>query len=342
MRILWTIHLYPPKHNCGAEYAAHFVNKYLIEQGHDVRVLIYQADQNKVRTPYNLDGVEVFSPATFVTPTETYTGSEQKLDAYRWADVIISHLDYSSHTKNLCRPGILNKPFIHFAHSNHIYPSQESVTQNMATVYNSKWVAKDLDYKMPSCVLYPPVDPEFYNVSPNPEKNKYIALINLNKNKGGAIFSEIAKAMSDRQFLGIKGSYEEQIFEDLPNLTIVENTSDIRKYYKDIRILLMPSEYESWGRTATEAMSNGIPVIFNWTPGLNENIGPDAGIVINERDNIDLWVKKIKYLDRKNSYNTYSALSRQRAAELWEMTKNQLAEFHNLLLNLAHGRSANL
>lgn len=343
MNILWPIHLYPPKHNCGAEYAAHFINKFLIAQGHNVRVIIYQAEQNRVKVPYVFDGVEVFGTANFVDPSETHSEGSAKLDPYRWADVIISHLDYSAHTRNICR--VLRKPFIHLAHSSHIYESQANMLQGMpphATVYNAKWVAEKLAYKMPSMVLYPPVDPNYYNVCENPEKNEYIALINLNENKGGHIFYEIAKAMPDKKFLGIKGSYEEQIMEDLPNVMIVENTSEIRKYYKQIRILLMPSKYESWGRTATEAMANGIPVIFNWTPGLNENIGPDAGLVVTDRDCISSWMTKIKLLDNKKTYAAFSKASRARAAELWETTQNQLQEFHKLLLSLIHGRSGNL
>lgn len=343
MNILWPIHLYPPKHNCGAEYAAHFINKFLIAQGHNVRVIIYQAEQNRVKVPYQFDGVEVMGATNKVDPSETYSASDGKLDPYRWADIIISHLDYSVHTRNLCR--ILRKPFIHLAHSDHDYSSQSNMLPNMpphAAVYNAKWVAEKLAYKMPSCVLYPPVDPNYYNVCDDPDKNEYIALINLNENKGGKIFYGIAKAMPDKKFLGIKGSYDEQILEDLPNVMIVENTSDIRKYYKQIRILLMPSKYESWGRTATEAMANGIPVIFSWTPGLNENIGSKAGISIGDRNDVDLWVKKIKSLDNKKTYKAASSLARNRAAEVWSETQNQLQEFHKLLLSLIHGRSGNL
>lgn len=319
MRILWTIHLYPPKHNCGSEYMAHFINKFLQSKGHEVRVVLLDAKRNKIHVPYTFDGIEVFGPS----------GSE---DQFRWADIIFTHLDYTHYSVEMGR--IVKRPVVHFVHNDTPYQSILNSGPNTHVVYNSKWIAKKLAYDKKSCVLYPPCDPDYYNVCPAPEKNKYIALINLNENKGIKQFYEIAKEMPDKQFLGIKGSYCEQIVEDLPNVTIVENTSDIRKYYKDIRILLMPSEYESWGRTATEAMANGIPVIFNWTSGLNENIGPNAGIAIQNRDDIDLWVKKIKALDNKKTYQAASNASRSRAAELWQITSEQLENFHTFISNL--------
>ena len=90
----------------------------------------------------------------------------------------------------------------------------------------------------------------------------------------------------------------------------------------------MPSDYESWGRTATEAMCSGIPVICSPTPGLLENCKDAAyyvGTAINNPEpgeaqvdllSVDDWVKAIRLFDCEETYKKYSLLSHQRSAEL--------------------------
>jgi glycosyltransferase involved in cell wall biosynthesis len=227
MRILWSIHLYPPKHNCGSEYVAHNINKYLISKGHHIRVILHQATMHKVDVPYMYEGVEVFPP----------TGN---LDAYRWADVICTHLDYTQFTMLMASGA--NKPLFHFIHNDIEYSSIVNGMSNNYIVYNSKWVGEKLKYKWPSMVLPPPCDYDMYNVCDDPFENEFITLISLNKNKGGEQFYKIAEAMPDKKFLGVVGSYDEQIIRhDLPNVTIVPNTPDILSVYRKTKVLLMPS-----------------------------------------------------------------------------------------------------
>jgi glycosyltransferase involved in cell wall biosynthesis len=148
----------------------------------------------------------------------------------------------------------------------------------------------------------------------DPSKNEYITLINTNENKGGKIFEKIAQAMPNKRFLGVLGSYDEQMRNNLPNLKIVPNTSNILPHYKETRILLMPSEYESWGRTATEAMCSGIPVISSEADGLKENCG-SAGIYIKDRNDIKSWVSEINKLDDKKAYEEASRKAKARSRE---------------------------
>ncbi len=163
-------------------------------------------------------------------------------------------------------------------------------------IYNSFWLKDLLNYNFSNFILPPPTDYRYFDLGIDPIKNEYITLINLNKNKGGEIFEQIAKAMANKKFLGVIGSYDEQIIPKLPNVRIVEKSVNIKDYYAITRILVMPSEYESWGITATEAMSSGIPVICTETPGLLENCGK-AAIYVKKRDDIKAWVKAISDLD---------------------------------------------
>lgn len=319
MRVLWSIHLYPPAHNCGSEYVSHHVNKYLISKGHEVRVILHQYDGPM----YTYEGVEVF-PAT------------GRIEAYSWADMIATHLDMTQYS--IIMASEAQRPLFHFIHNNITYDCIQNSEYGNYAVYNSEWTRDFIKYKQPSLILHPPCDVKYYNVNSSPGQNEYITLISLNERKGGWLFGRIAEAMPDRKFMGVIGSYDnsgplklsqQQIIDIMPpNVTIVPNSPDILAAYKQTRLLLMPSDYESWGRTATEAMCNGIPVICTPTPGLKENCG-EAGTYIGytientipgeamvNLGTIDEWVKAIRSFDNPEYYNKKSLACRARAAEL--------------------------
>jgi glycosyltransferase involved in cell wall biosynthesis len=84
--------------------------------------------------------------------------------------------------------------------------------------------------------------------------------------------------------------------------------------YARTRILLMPSEYESWGRAGVEAMASGIPVIASPTPGLKESLGK-AGVFVN-RGNRDGWQAAIERLDDPAAYAAASSAALRRSKQL--------------------------
>jgi glycosyltransferase involved in cell wall biosynthesis len=301
MRFLWHIHLYPPYHNCGAEYMAHCLNKFLISRGHTVRVLLRQASSNNPTGIYDIDGVTVFPPKTKMDPL------------YLTSDIICTHLDYTKEAILMARKW--KKKCLHFVHNSSQYESILDAPE-VDVVYNSQWVAEELKYKNKSFVLYPPVDYNYYQVS---SSKKYITLINVDLNKGGHILAQIAHRMPDKEFLAVKGSYSAtaagQFLDYPPNVKVIENTPNILDVYKETRVLIMPSLYESWGRTATEAFCSGIPVVCSATKGLMENCDY-AGIYVHDRDDIDQWVRWLKRLDYENFYNMASEKAYKRAHEL--------------------------
>jgi glycosyltransferase involved in cell wall biosynthesis len=337
MRILWSIHLYPPAHNCGSEYVAHHVNKYLISKGHECRVILHRYNGPM----YTYEGVEVF-PAS---------GS---VDAFRWANIVATHLDFTQFTILMAREA--KRPLVHFVHNDIEYASIKSAHHGQAVVYNSRWIADKIKYPWPSITLHPPCDFNYYNVNEDPINNEYIALISLNERKGGYMFKKIAEAMPGRKFLGVIGSYDnpgsmklsqESIVAMMPpNVTIVPNSPDILSVYKKTRLLLMPSDYESWGRTATEAMCNGIPVICTPTDGLKENCGdaadyvgypiPDAlpGEASVKIGNTGQWVDAILRYDDPVYYREKSVLCRERARELDPL--RELEALESFLLNVKY------
>jgi glycosyltransferase involved in cell wall biosynthesis len=307
MNILCSIHLYPPTHLCGAEFMLHAINKHLQSKGHEIKVLLHQANHYKIENHYVYDEVDVFPPEQ---------NTIQNL--FLWADVVVTHLDYTGWT--IGAGSIYNKPVVHLIHNTHTYRSIADSDKKQYIVYNSEWAKGVLGYKHKSIVVHPSVDWRFYDVQKDTEKNEFITMINLDHNKGGHILKAIAERMPHKKFIGVKGSYSEpakigQYTNQPSNVTVLNKTDKIKEVYEKTRVLIMPSEYESWGRTATESMCSGIPVICTPTPGLLENCG-SAGTYIQNRDNIDDWVKAIEKLDSKKEYSKASKKAKERSREL--------------------------
>lgn len=152
---------------------------------------------------------------------------------------------------------------------------------------------------------------------------EYITLVNLCRNKGVRQFYKIAEMMPEKRFLGITGSYMDQHTNCPPNVTIWPKTP-IKEVMRVTRLLLMPSDYESWGMVAAEAQANGIPVICSPTPGLMENCGNGAKYM-NWRY-VTNWVSLIKQLDNPRTYAKWSKRALDRTKERPDRTE-ELIQF---------------
>jgi glycosyltransferase involved in cell wall biosynthesis len=296
----WMIHMYPPEHNAGAEMMAHTMNKYLIQEaGAKVNVILNKKD------------LELYERVNIIGR------KDKKLvnTAIGESNILLSHLDNEPHAVSTAVE--TKKPLVLVMHNSfrtkYLKEFNKRLPNNLYLIHNSEWIKdyyKDLD--LPSIVVYPPVSWRDFSLTSSRE---YVSLINMNKNKGGEIFLKIVDKMPDIKFLGVKGAYDEQMLEKKKNLILIDNTPQIKEVYSKTDILLMPSKYESWGRTAVEAMSAGIPVIAHPTPGLKESCGY-AGIFC-DRDDIDAWVREIRRLKTDEAYyKTKSEACLKRAKEL--------------------------
>jgi len=299
--ITWIIHKYVPDHNAGSEWMAHAMNQFLIQNmDFNVNVIV---DESSV---YEYERVNILEATDYA----------RNEDFIRHSGVILSHHTQEPHAVKTA--GIIKRPIVCLMHDDGRKKNlQEYIRlpyrKNIYLIHNSYWLKEYYSlFGFQSIVLFPPVFWRDYAVDTNHE---YVVLINCNRNKGGEVLIEIARRMPDIQFLGVKGAYNRQYLGNLPNLTYVEQTPYIKKIYAQTDILLMPSKEESWGRTAIEAMSSGIPVIANPTPGLLESCG-SAGIFCN-RDKPDAWVREIRRLKSDpDYYKSVSDACKERAISL--------------------------
>lgn len=299
----------PPQHLAGSEVTLLAILRGLVKRGHECVIAAAEVSDPH----YVIDGIEVFRP-----PEAEPARSRWFMEKAGWADVILTHLNCTGLAMQYAREA--SKPLVHLIHNtsqikfHNIRPIRAQLL-----VFNSEWVRSTTPMN-PSIVVHPIVDPIDYQVErPDAEA---VTFINLTVTKGALVFYELARRLMDTPFIGVKGAYGEQhlISDGLENLTIHEQTPDLRPIYAQTKVVLMPSDYESYGRVAVEAACSGIPAIVHPTPGLKEALGP-AGIYI-DRANIDAWELELR---RLLNDEVYYAERSQAAQELAKSLKPEVA-----------------
>ena len=164
-------------------------------------------------------------------------------------------------------------------------------------IANSEYVSERLktDFGVESDIVYPPINFDEYRV--DNDEDGYIAAVNpRNYDKGADIFLNIVRSMPSEEFLSA-GSYRDSSLrkqaESLDNLTHMGYCEDMREFYSQVKLVVVPSRWnEAFGRAAAEAMINGIPLVVSDRGGLPEIVG-DAGEIVSDIESPDAWVEAI-------------------------------------------------
>lgn len=307
MKALAVVDKYPPTHNAGADVMLHVMLRDLVRRGHEVTV----AGDNV--EPGVFDGVAV---------VKARAGELRRLAVD--ADVVISHLKAIGPAVAAAGP----RPVVQILHRDKqpIHPGASLV------VANSEWLAfEHRTFTGKLVVVRPPVWVAEYETDISAATD--ITLVNIIEAKGSGLFWQLAQMMPERQFLGVLGGYGSQVVHRAPNVEIVAHTPHVvSAVYARTRVLLVPSQHESWGRVAIEAACSGIPVLANPTVGLVEALGP-AGLFIDRRRPNE-WKSAIAALDDPDLYRVWSDRVRARAVELDGIARDDLDRFHRHLCTL--------
>lgn len=283
MKVVACTHQYPPGSRVGSWLSTHEYLAHLAARGHRVDVIRLRAGR---RSDYRHEGVTV------------HAGPGWRDRLIPEADVLVAHCgDGGAIAEASC-------PTVRFVHM----PCPDKDLAADLVVWNSETSRVPIPGR--SIVLHPPVHPDRYRTTPGDR----VTLVNLSKAKGVKTLHRVAQRLPDVRFLGVRGGYGGQHVPKLPNLEPVRTTQDMRSVYRRTRILLAPSEYESWGRAGVEAMASGIPVIAHPTPGLVESLG-EAGVFV-DRDDIEGWAEQIVRLLDPVEWAEASRLALARSAEL--------------------------
>lgn len=195
-------------------------------------------------------------------------------------------------------------------------------------------------------VIYHIISPSQYRT---PTTKANVTFINPHPKKGRDIAIAIAQQCPEIPFTFLETwpleSAERQELSQklasLPNVSFCGPQKDMRQVYAQCRILLVPSIWEeAYGRVATEAQINGIPVIGSTRGGLPEAIGP-GGIVLDPNQPIADWAAAVRKLwQDQRYYNKLSAaaLSHSQRPEItfpsqietWERVLSAAAQFNQI------------
>lgn len=191
-------------------------------------------------------------------------------------------------------------------------------------IFNTDWVRETLSGN--GLVVHPPLEPERHAVSATGDK---VTMVNLQENKGVRIFADLARRMPEVEFLAVEGTHGDQelyLFRDLPNVTHQSVTQDMREVWRQTRLVLMMSEYESYGMVAAEACVNGIPVIANPTEGLVECLG--WGGLFIPREDINAYERTIRLLmTDPETYRVHHETALIHGRDLAEQSRRELPAF---------------
>ncbi|HEY8610216.1 MAG TPA: glycosyltransferase [Roseomonas sp.] len=162
---------------------------------------------------------------------------------------------------------------------------------------NSRFTAQRLRERcgVESEIIRPLIHPEEYRTATRPER---VLFINTIPRKGVTVAMALAEARPDIPFDFVLNAHLKpgplQAFHEWAaqrrNVTLHGPRRDMRPLYATARILLAPSQWEeAWGRVATEAHVNGIPVLGSNRGGLPESVGP-GGILLPADAPHEAWL----------------------------------------------------
>ena len=152
-----------------------------------------------------------------------------------------------------------------------------------------------------SAVIRPLIIPDYYRTAMRPERVLYV---NTTQRKGVEVAFAVAERRPDIPFTFVLSwTHRPEALARLReraaaagNITLHPPTQDMRPVYAGAKVLLAPSQWEeAWGRVATEAHVNGIPVLGSNRGGLPEAIGP-GGVVLPADASAEEWAAALSRL----------------------------------------------
>ncbi|MGH7046640.1 MAG: glycosyltransferase [Stellaceae bacterium] len=210
---------------------------------------------------------------------------------------------------------------------------------------NSRFTATRLREQcgIEAAVVRPLVEPEDYRV---PTRRERVLFVNTVPRKGLEVALRLAWSRPDIPFDFVwnwilkpdRVAALAQQAAACGNISLHPPTRDMRPLYAAARILLAPSQWEeAWGRVATEAHVNGIPVLASDRGGLPESVGP-GGILVPADAPHEAWLAALARLwDEPEAYAGYSAAARAYALRPEIQPSVIVDELCQLLPELAAG-----
>jgi glycosyltransferase involved in cell wall biosynthesis len=299
MKVVAIVPLYPPTSRVGAWVASHTLLRGLVEHGHDVIVNPWLVRSG---TPHVHEGVVVVPGL-------------RRAELIEHADVVLTHAG-SPRVADALDGLTVRVPVVRLVHGLPADPGRLNASAHVIANSQATGAALRPAYRGPLTVVPPPTEPCMYEVER--PTGPYVTLVNLSVEKGSRMFWRLAATMPDVPFMGVRGYYGRQNVRRLRNVEVVGPLQDMRAVYAMTRVLLMPSQAETWGMTAIEAMVSGIPVVAQpGLPGLAEALGRAANWPKDKTNSVEAWRTTVhRLMTNQRTYNGASKRALARVAEL--------------------------
>lgn len=327
-RIGALVHFYVNWRSAGSETVLHGILRHLVEQGHEVTAYVTNAPKGAEEMTY--EGVRL-------VPVRSAMHGVSMLRVWQ-PQVTFTHHDNATVTLQMRRR--IRSRIIFLTHNDMKITEQPLRMKPDFVVWNSEWVRESLTDRLPvaatlpGMVMHPPLAWADHVIgSPSADRilgRDAITLVNHNAHKGAHVLFGLAERMPERRFIAVEGGHGNQvpIPKHLTNIEHLPQNPDMRPVWRNTRLVLMPSVYESYGLVSIEAGVSGIPVLAHPTPGLQEALG-GAGFWC-DRDDLQSYVDTIEWLDEDAMYAHASGMakanSEMKAAEsvraLEELTRH--------------------
>jgi len=216
---------------------------------------------------------------------------------------------------------------------------------NCQFIANSSFTAKTYGraFGIKATVIPPTIDPNRFRTA---GVGTYVTFVNPVPQKGLELALALAAACPDIPFLfqeswhldGYALANLRASIASLPNVRFAHRTDDIRSVYAQTRLLLAPSKWaEAWGRIASEAQVNGIPVLGSTSGGLPEAIGP-AGVTLDYDAGPEVWTRALRAIwDTPDRYDALRRAAFDHASRPEMQADQQFETFRAVLMRAIGG-----
>ena len=311
MRILIaSCHPYIPELRGGAQSSTHELVLALRERGHDVGVVAGLAGSGwfglRKRISLKIPGRKwVFDNHLGYPVYRTWFPAKRivQMCHHFKPDVVLLQSGFPvTLAKALAPTGVPTVIYFHNVETDDLGGDLTEIS-NHTFIANSQFTANRFanDYGIVSKVIYPLVDQARYVTSSTREN---VTFINPHPHKGVDIALGVAQACPEIPFVFVRAwtltAHDEALLRDrlrdLPNVSLIGPTSDMKAIYGRCRIILAPSRWEeAFGRIAAEAHVSGIPVIGSNRGGLPEAIGL-GGVTLDIDTPVAQWAEAVRRL----------------------------------------------
>ena len=320
-------HGYPPEWNMGGEVSLHR----MLKKARGDKHVLTATDKEHI-----FEGVQIHQiDAKNVLDIKTDPNPIAKQLRDLKADVVIGQNELSLAAVIAARMiGIVS---IVSVHTPPLYGRNIAKALDKAdyAIYNTRSSA--IEWGEPNAlVVHPPIS-ELKNKTFNGDA--YLLSSSL-VNKGVKTVIELAKRNPDKRFIIIRSPAEpthglpnlEEVVKDIKNIELKPRVppEQMEKYFKQARILLVPSRYETYGMTTIEAAGYGIPTVHVDTPHVREGIG--EGAILVPGLSVEATGQGINTIEK--NYELYSENAKKRAEWLQVRQKIEMQRFAEFIENL--------